>query len=189
MDYKEIKTSSWINGKHELFFYGLVRGLKPKVCVELGTYAGFSAYWMALALKDNGFGYIDCYDMWDKYEFNHVSKKEADKNLKGLPVNLFQIDAKDAPVFYKKGMVDLLYVDISNSGEIYRDILTRWYHLISKNGLIVMEGGTKERDNVDWMKKYKKEKIQKVLGDKNINSLYRFNIISFFPGLTILEKK
>ena len=33
-------------------------------------------------LSENGKGTLDCYDLWEKYEFNTVSKTVAEKNLK-----------------------------------------------------------------------------------------------------------
>lgn len=186
---KKIETSSWVSGKHELFFYGLVRGLRPVLCVELGTYAGFSAYWTALALKHNGQGSLYCYDLWEDYQYNKVDMKVAQKNLLGLPVSLYKGDVFKVHKDYDNGQVDYLNIDVSNDGDKLRYFLNKWYHKLSPHALVTFEGGTEQRDNVDWMKDYGKPKIRKSLGDKLVNSLYRFNVISFFPGITILEKK
>lgn len=42
--------------------YGLIRSLKPAVVVEVGTYKGYAASWMAQALKENGAGHLYCID-------------------------------------------------------------------------------------------------------------------------------
>lgn len=187
---KHINSTSWSNGEYDLFFYGLVRGLRPKLVVELGTYAGYSAYCMASALKDNGFGRLDCYDLWENYPFNHVFIKEAKENLKGLPVNLNQEDAFLAHFHYKPFSIDLLMVDISNNGDTFKRILQTWEKVVSPNGIIMFEGGTEERDQVEWMKKYEKPSIVETLReDKYINDKYNWSVIDCFPGLTIFTKK
>lgn len=185
---KDIESSSW-DRMYGFFFYGLVRGLKPDRCVELGTYAGFSAYWISLALKHNAFGQLDCYDLWGKYPYNHVEMEVAQKNLEGLPVNLHQEDASLVYAHYKPLMVDLLMVDLSNDGFTYRKILDDWYSKLSPGAIVLMEGGTEERDKVSWMIEYKKEPIKKVLKDDLITERYNFITLTPFPGLTIFTKR
>lgn len=40
------------------FLYSLVRMLKPKICVETGTWTGYGASYIGQALKDNGGGML-----------------------------------------------------------------------------------------------------------------------------------
>lgn len=47
---------------HPVVIYGLIRSMKPAVCVEVGTYLGFGAAWMAKALQENGSGHLYCID-------------------------------------------------------------------------------------------------------------------------------
>jgi hypothetical protein len=51
----------WTYG-NPMVLYGLIRSMKPAVCVEVGTYLGFGAAWMAQALKENGSGHLYCVD-------------------------------------------------------------------------------------------------------------------------------
>ena len=51
----------WSYG-HPHVLHGLIRSMKPDVCVEVGTYLGFGAAWMAQALKLNGNGHLYCID-------------------------------------------------------------------------------------------------------------------------------
>lgn len=185
---KGIKTNSW-HGLYDFFFYGLVRGLRPQRCVELGTYAGYDAYWMGLALKHNGSGQLDCYDLWEDYPYNHVKKKEAEINLTGLPIKLFQEEASTVYAHYIPKTVDLLMIDLSNDGLTYKTYLKDWYDKLADNGIILMEGGTEERDKIDWMIKYKKYPIREALKDKFISTHYNFYILAPFPGLTIFTRK
>lgn len=184
-----IHTSSWKHHEYDLLFYGLVTGLRPKVCVELGTLAGYSAYCIATALKDLGQGHLDCYDLWEGYKFNHVPMATAKKNLEGLPVSLNRQDCETVFAHYTTGSVDLLLVDISNDGFVYEKMLSDWYSKLSDKAIVIMEGGCEARDEVEWMKKFKKKPIRKALSDGFIKEHYDFVVFPFFPGITILRKK
>jgi predicted O-methyltransferase YrrM len=157
--------------------------------VELGTYAGYSAYCFALALSHNGFGSIDCYDLWDDYLYNHVSMAEADRNLKGVPASLHKEDYKTVHSHYKQSSVDFLMVDVSNDGDVYRNVLKAWKDIISPNGIIAMEGGTEERDKWDWMVKYYKVPIANALNDEWVNENFNYTVVLPFPGVTLFTKK
>ena len=47
---------------HPRILYALIRSLKPLVVVEVGTYRGYAAAWMARALQENGIGMLYCID-------------------------------------------------------------------------------------------------------------------------------
>lgn len=52
-----------------IYLYSIVKMLKPKTVVELGTGLGSTAFWSALALEENGFGRIITVDdgsEWDR---------------------------------------------------------------------------------------------------------------------------
>jgi predicted O-methyltransferase YrrM len=185
-----IRTSSFNNEFYEELFYNLVRDMKPDFVVELGTLAGHSAYCFASALKDNGKGSMECWDLWEKYPYNKASLSEAAENLKGLPVVLRQNDAFEAYKNYEDESVDILMVDVSNDGNTYRRILNDWYPLIKKGGKILMEGGSKERDEILWMKKYDKPPIYPVIHENNswIKERYSVEEFELFPSLTIFSK-
>lgn len=51
---------------------------------------------------------------------------------------------------------------------------------------MLLEGGSEERDNVEWMVKYNKRKINPYL--KSISDKYDITIIDRFPSLTIINK-
>lgn len=52
--------------------HGLVRSLKPAVIVEVGSYRGFSACWMARGLQENNTGHLFCIDNFSLTE--HVER-------------------------------------------------------------------------------------------------------------------
>ena len=44
--------------QERLLLYQIIRNIKPKVAVEIGTHRGKAAFYMAQALKDNGEGIL-----------------------------------------------------------------------------------------------------------------------------------
>ncbi len=51
--------------RHARLLYGLVRWLQPMSVVEVGTFTGYTACWLAKALQDNGQGgQLLCIDDW-----------------------------------------------------------------------------------------------------------------------------
>jgi hypothetical protein len=53
---------------HPKVLYGLMRSLRPRFVVEVGTYRGYAACYMASALQDNGAGHLWCIDDWSLRE-------------------------------------------------------------------------------------------------------------------------
>lgn len=49
---------------HPRMLYSLIKLLKPQVVVEVGTYIGYGACYMARALQENGSGHLFCIDNW-----------------------------------------------------------------------------------------------------------------------------
>ena len=47
---------------------------------------------------------------------------------------------------------------------------------------MILEGGSEERDNINWMIKYNKTKIQPIIKKNNIK------VIGSFPSITLFKK-
>lgn len=150
--------SSYEKNNYGDFFYSLMRLYQPKKVVELGTKAGYSAYHMARALLANGKGSLDCYDLWENYEFRSVPKSVAEENLKKFKdiVSLRQENAIGIDKQYKT--VDILHVDLSNEGGILDKIIPYWLNKVRQ--FIIIEGGSDERDQLNWMIKNKKNPLR-----------------------------
>ncbi len=78
--------------------------------------------------------------------------------------------------------VDIIHIDIANNGDVYEYAVKNYLPKLSDNGILLMEGGSKERDNVEWMIKYKKPQIQPII------KKYGFKVIGTFPSISILRK-
>ena len=180
--------SSYEKNNYGELFYALMRIYQPNKVVELGTKAGYSAYHIARGLKANGKGTLDCYDFWENYEFDSVPKSVAEKNLKKFEniVNLRLQDAIGIDAKYRK--IDILHIDLSNDGEKLEKIIPLWIDKVQQ--IVIIEGGSDERDNLNWMIKYKKKPIKKWLEDFS-RKRDKIEYITFepFPSVTIFRKK
>lgn len=179
--------SSYEKNNYGELFYSLVRIYQPRKVVELGTKAGYSAYHIARGLRANGKGYLHCYDLWEKYPFHSVPKSIAEKNLKKFK-DIVSFTLQDAIGVEKKyKTVDILHIDVSNEGDILDKIIPHWIDKVHQ--LIIIEGGSGERDKLEWVVKYKKIPIKKWLEDfaRKRGDIEYFTIEPF-PSVTIMRK-
>lgn len=158
--------------------YDLVLSVKPNRIVEFGVLHGYSTVAMAMALDELGKGKIKAYDLWDDYEHNHgvrwkVMVELMNRKL-GKYVDLCYGDFQNWDI----EPCDMIHLDISNDGKTIRKAFEK-IRRANWNGVFVFEGGSLERDEIEWMKKYKKLPISKC------GVPYRL-INSRFPSLSIL---
>ena len=83
--------------------------------------------------------------------------------------------------------IDILHIDIANDGDVFEFVINNYYTKLSKNGIIIFEGGNLKRDNVEWMNKYNKTKINPII-QKFKQEGYDINIFGTFPSLTLIKK-
>lgn len=164
--------------------YNLVLKLKPKKIVELGVLYGYSTASMAMALDELKEGHIYAYDLFDEYPFKHSSMKETQANLDRYGVSKYvTLVKKDFEEWLKEPEdFDLLHVDISNKGDTIERLYRAVQDRVEKGAMVLFEGGSAERDKVEWMIKYNCKKI----GDADVP----FEIIDQrFPSLSRIIKK
>lgn len=161
--------------------YNKVLELKPNIIVEFGCLYGYSTIAMAMALKQLGQGKIKCYDLWEDYQYKHSTIQQTIENVKKYSldeyVEFIQMD-------YYQWLLnpepfDLMHLDISNTG----DTILKTYNALSKGSVVMFEGGSEERDNIEWMLRYNSTPINSV---KNITNYEVIN--SNFPSLSIFKK-
>ena len=72
--------------------------------------------------------------------------------------------------------------------EVFTAIFLRKSFLkLEKNGLIILEGGSKERDEIEWMNKYNKPKIGPVIENYKLNKNYKIATIGTIPSVTLVK--
>lgn len=185
--------SSYEENNYGDFFYALMRIYQPEKVVELGTEAGYSAYHMARGLKANGKGHLFCYDLWEKYDaqkygFYAVSKSTTEENLKEFST-FISLNLEDAlGISEQFAGIDILHVDLHNEGEILEAVIPRWIDKVKQ--LIIMEGGSIERDREGWMTKFNRQPIGKWLEDfSRKRTDVEYFTIEPFPSITIIRRK
>jgi predicted O-methyltransferase YrrM len=190
LSFAEDFHSSYKDQSYKYFFYGLARVLKPQICVELGVLEGYSLFPTAYALKENGIGKIYGYDLFDSYAYRHEKYEKALSRVSELQLNPFiDLHKQDVSnIHLEYDAVDLLHIDLSNTGETYLEMFDKWSSKVKK--AFLFEGGSKKRDNVEWMLKYKKPPIAKAIEHikRNFNE---WDIVTLegFPSLTVIYKK
>lgn len=103
------------NYGHPKVLYGLIRALKPMSVVEVGTYRGYAACYMARGLQENNAGKLYCID--DLSIIDHASRygdpvKHWESNLEKCGVRDFAtlILGKSSEVKWPS-QVDFAYID------------------------------------------------------------------------------
>ncbi len=166
----------------------VILNYKPKKIIEFGVLDGYSTISMGQALKQlNDGGSITAYDLWEKYPYRHSTKEKVVENLKRYSVDEY-VTLKDGDIFQwldKQEQFDLIHVDISNDGQKIKQIYDKLKsNKKCKNSIMLFEGGTKERDEVDWMIKYNKQKIVPL----SVSGEVPYKLVTNqFPGLSIIK--
>lgn len=200
IEYKPLESirSSYKKNNIGRTFEVMTLGYKPRLIVECGILDGYSLYHFAKATKLNSEseyfkGHVIAYDLFDEYEYNHGSAIDVHNMLKHEGVSeyvlILQGNAYEVHKHYNDGEVDLLHIDISNDGNTYLDMMELWSRKISPFGKIVFEGGSEERDNIAWMKKYNKTPIRSSF-PKIMNKWkgWQIKVLKAWPSITILER-
>lgn len=192
--------SSYEKNNYAEVFYSIITAWRPLNCVELGVLHGYSTIAIARGLKTiaeppyNVRSSLASYDLFEEYQFNHGKPQEVQARINEAGVQdfvtLHKEDAWRVPERYQDHSIGLLHVDISNTGEVLRKIMQLWDPKLVQGGIILFEGGTEERDLVEWMVKYSAAPIKPELEmNPTITEKYIFGTYLKYPGLTFLLKK
>lgn len=151
--YQEPKhvVSSYVKNNIGKTLYDTVIKYKPRKIIDFGILYGYSTVCLAQGVRDNGFGEVIAYDLFEDYQYKNAIKDVVLNNLKfynlDQHVSLVKKDFNDW--LKEEEKFDLLHLDISNTGDTISTIYTHY-----PDSLVLFEGGTLERDNEEWMSKY-----------------------------------
>lgn len=177
--------SSYQENNYKNVFKTLTFIINPKKIVEIGILDGYSLQSFLDSRQESC--NVEAYDLFEDFPFNSAKYKEVIKKFKKYS-NL-KIEKSDFYEIYKRfknNSIDILHVDIANNGDVIDFIIENYLPKIRKGGIIIVEGGSKERDSIEWMKKYKKKKIQPVLKERI--SPDKLMILEDFPSISIIKK-
>lgn len=185
----ELQSSYNVNTlSFEHMFQTLITAVNPKLVVEFGILNGFSLQCFADLCSNDC--QIHAYDIFDKFDGNGAKREVVNNMFKQFSnIKIDELDFYEGFEKYKNNSIDILHIDIANNGDVYRFVIDKYLDKLSDNGVIILEGGSVERDNVEWMNKYNKPKINPFL--KELMSKRKdliVSIIDVFPSMTLIRK-
>lgn len=176
--------SSYSRNNLGIFLYETVLDISPQKIVEFGTLFGYSAICMGLALRTLGRGSLTCFDLWEDYSFKKSKKSDVQNRIDLLKLSDI-ISLKNGNIFdgdWSHLDFDFCHVDVSNDGEKISQIYEIFKEKIQSGVPVVFEGGTPERDSVEWMLKYNRKPICSIK-----NQLNYVVLNENFPGISIFS--
>jgi spermidine synthase len=174
-------SSSYSQNNFDIVFKKICGAIKPESILEIGLLDGYSLKsFVDHSSEDTK---IIGVDLFEGYEYKN-SNFEYIKTMFSSNKNV-EIVHGDFYSFYKNSdNFDIIHIDISNDGDTYRFSVENYLPIT--NRVLILEGGSEERDSVHWMKKYQKPKITEFLN--SFESDIQFQTIELFPSITIFNK-
>ena len=157
----------------------------PKKIVEIGILDGYSLE--CFTKSSNKDTQIYAYDLFENFNGNHSNKNEIISKF-----SKFSNVKIDYGNFYElnniiETNIDIIHIDIANNGDVFEYAIKNYLPKLSENGILLLEGGSIERDNVEWMNKYNKPLINPVI-QKYIKNNLNIQVIGSYPSITIIRK-
>lgn len=158
--------------------------INPSKIVEIGILDGYSLEQFINSSNNNT--NICAYDLFEDFNGNHSSRQLLEEKFKIY--NNVTIEYGD---FYKVyeliDNIDIIHIDIANNGDVFEYAIKHYIPKLSKSGVMILEGGSITRDNVEWMKKYNKPMIHPIL--EKYKDYLEIKTFGTFPSLTLIRKK
>ena len=187
--------SSYIRHNYGSLIRSLIKVTSPKCCVEFGILDGFSTIAIGSTLKDlsGGRRRLYAYDLFERYPYTHAEYADVAARIDrfGLKeiIELRQKDIFEAVDDFGKESIDFMHVDISNTGDIIRNVIAKWDEKILPGGVLLFEGGSPLRDEVSWMKRYNKEKISiEINSNATLEQSYTSLVLHPYPSVVVCSK-
>lgn len=155
---------------------------KPTNIIEIGILEGYSLQQFINNTKNC---IIKAYDIFDDFNGNGAKYEIIEKFKEHKNVS---IDYGDFYELYKNidnNSQDIIHIDIANNGDVYEFAIDNYMNKLKKNGILLLEGGSKERDNVEWMIKYNKPQINNIIN--KYKNKYDILTIGNIPSITIIK--
>ena len=128
---------------------------------------------------------MDAYDIFENFNGNHPNKIELQNKFQDFKNVQIQFgDFYKMFEKYENNSIDILHIDIANNGDVYEYAIENYLRKVKSGGVILLEGGSESRDQVEWMSKYNKRPIRDYL--KNLPE-HSFRVVGKFPSITIIN--
>tara|TARA_Y100000389_G_scaffold76692_1_gene73441 strand:- start:18021 stop:18575 length:555 start_codon:yes stop_codon:yes gene_type:complete len=175
-------NSSYQKNNFDSVFKEICEKTNPKSILEIGILDGYS---LNSFIKHTS---IDCeilaIDLFEDYQYKNSNFEKITNKFKRYP-NV-TIDYGDFYSFAKSSKkFDIIHIDISNDAAVYKFALEHYFPLT--NHIMILEGGSIERDNVSWMVDFNKPKINTFL--QTLEKRYDYQVIDMFPSVTVFYQR
>ena len=155
------------------FLHMLLLATKAKQVLELGCSLGYSAIWMALAVKENG-GHIYTTEI-DKQRA-HLAKEHFTETKLNNFITLYEKDIFEILANWNHGEIDFVFIDAKK--EDYKKYYEVVLPLLKNGGLIVADDVGKFKDQVESF-------LETVKNDISVVSQF----LDIDDGLMLIYKK
>ena len=156
----------------------------PKKVVEFGILDGYSLDCFIESTEPDC--QIIAYDLFEDFPYNSAIFDEMIKKYDNSRVSLNRGNLFGSHNIFDDSSIDIIHIDIANDGDFYEYCIKNLMKKLSDSGVMILEGGSEERDNIEWMVKYNKPKIREVL--YRYDNQYKIRVFNEFPSLTIITK-
>jgi len=157
---------------------------EPFKIIEFGILDGYSL--KAMGDTVNSICSIEAYDIFEEFKGNSANKEKIEKKFHLYPnISIHYGDFYKQIEQLENNSIDILHIDIANNGDVYEFVFNNYINKMKKNGIIIMEGGSQERDNTEWMIKYEKNPIKPVL--EKYSQKYNIMTLGVIPSITIIK--
>lgn len=166
---------------------GIVSAKRPmRHVAEYGILDGFS-----LDIFDR-FSPDDCsveaMDIFEGFKGNRPRRQQLQERFAGRPkVQIREADFYNASRDLRDNHYDIIHVDIANNGSVFASAVEQLVPKLAPDGILLLEGGSPERDQVAWMIEYQKPPILPVIEKLQSSGLYDVTVLGSFPGLTMVR--
>tara|TARA_R110000744_G_scaffold142853_1_gene254611 strand:+ start:15593 stop:16150 length:558 start_codon:yes stop_codon:yes gene_type:complete len=180
--------SSYKENNYGNVFRALAHTIRPKKVVEFGILEAYSlTTWVGVCPSSTE---ILAYDIFEEFAYNAASYTDiVNRFNKYDNVSIRRGDFYGSEDEFKNGEIDILHIDIANNGDVYEHAFEHYMQKLSPNGVCILEGGSKSRDNVYWMSKFSKPQIRPAIETETNNKRFNILVLEEHPSITLVTHR
>ena len=176
--------SSYKQNNYASVFKAVCYFVKPKKVVEFGILEAYSL--KAFIDSCPSTTKIEAHDIFEEFPYNSANfDKITEKFSVYSNVSIHRSDFYGAEEKFKNEEIDILHIDIANNGDVFEYTFEKYMSKVSQEGVCILEGGSSERDQVEWMTKFKKPQILPII-EKHKNE-YDIVTLEDYPSITMIR--